>query len=86
MKYKIKQARNFHLILFDIPSGLILSLKNRGDGFFLLSNNLFLKKAYTVLQKTVTEYNYISNIIVAEKVNIIKTNKIYQHKKGNIYD
>ena len=39
-----------------------------------------------MLQKTVTEYNYISNITVTEKVNITKADKIYQHKKGNRYD
>ena len=52
---------------------------------FLLSNNLFLKEAYIVLQKALTEYSYNSNIAVTKKVNITMTNIIYQHK-GNIYD
>ena len=65
----MKQACNFQLILLDIPSGLILSVKNSGD-VFLLSNNLFLKKAFILLQKTVTEYSYNSNITVTKKLKL----------------
>ena len=53
---------------------------------FLLSNILFLKKAYIQLQKTVTEYSYNSNITVTKKVEITMTNIIYQNKVSNIYD
>ena len=65
----MKQACNFQLILLDIPSGLILSVKNSGD-VFLLSNNLFLKKAFILLQKTVTEYSYNSNITATKKLKL----------------
>ena len=30
LKYNVKLASNFHLILLDIPSSLILSVRNRG--------------------------------------------------------
>ena len=70
----------------DIRSRMILSVKNRGDGFFLLSKNLFLKKPYILLQKTVTEYSYNSNITVTKKVKITMANIICQNKKSNIYD
>ena len=74
MRNKIKQACNFHLILLDIPSSLMLSVKNSGD-VFLLSNNLFLEKPCILLQTTVTK-----------KVKITMTNIIDQSKKINIYD
>ena len=53
--------------------------------FFLLSNNLILKKAYILLQKTVTKYCYNSNITVTIKVEITITIIIFQNKKSNIY-
>ena len=41
LKFNVKQACIFNLILVDIPSGLILSVKNRGrQGFLLNSQNL----------------------------------------------
>ena len=36
LKYNVKQACIFNLILVGIPSSLILSVKNRGGGVFYL--------------------------------------------------
>ena len=36
-----------------------------------------------LLQKTVTEYSYNSNVTVTKKITM--TNIIYQNKKSNIY-
>ena len=76
----------FRGLIFDwhLPSSLILSVKNRGDGF-LLSNNLFLKIAYILLQITVKEHEDNSNITVTKKVKITMKNIIFQNK-SNIYD
>ena len=38
-----------------------------------------------MLQKTVTEYSYNSNITVTKKINITMTNIIDQHKKRQQY-
>ena len=40
LKYNIKGAFMFHLILVGIPSILILSVKNRGVGGFLLMDKI----------------------------------------------
>ena len=41
LKYNVKQACSFNLILVEIPSSLILSVKNRGrQGILLNSQNL----------------------------------------------
>ena len=48
LKYNVKQACIFNLILVGIPSSLILSVKNRGRRGFLLNsyNLLSMKKIF----------------------------------------
>ena len=39
LKYNVKRARIFHLILLGIPSSLILSVKSSGSAFYYLTKS-----------------------------------------------
>ena len=40
IKYNVKRVCIFHLILFGTPSSSILSVKNRGQGGYLMDNKI----------------------------------------------
>ena len=91
MKYNVKRACIFHLILAGIPSSLTLSVKNMGAGGGLLNKQNLLGLAVVVKQLSICQWSFTPRITCMLSFDFklqrdLKNIFCYQHDVENYTD